>query len=247
MSFLRRLFSMRSTSYAQEIAHLTESRREIVQAFEIERRRIERDLHDGAQQYLVATGMALGELELIVTLAGELPAELADLPEIIARAKTANQQGLAALRATVNNVHPKLLSDMGLAAAVRDIAERSELPVRVVVPHPLPDLPEGVVATAYFLVAEALTNTAKYAPNAEATVMLAADEYLHVSIVDTGPGGAQLSSGHGLAGMRERLAAFGGTLDVVSPAGGPTKVTGRIPLLLRTGESSIVLHSGENQ
>lgn len=226
---------------------ITESRREIVAAFEIERRRIERDLHDGAQQYLVATAIALGEIELIVSLAGDLPAELADLPEIIARAKSANESGLASLRATVNNVHPKILSDMGLASAVHDIAERSELPVRVVIPHPLPQLAEGVVAAAYFLIAEALTNIAKHAPNAEATIMLAADEDLHVSIVDTGPGGARIVSGHGLGGLRERLAAFGGTLDVSSPPGGPTKVTGTIPLLLRFGESGIVLEPGENQ
>lgn len=230
----------RQRSVAEEIAKLTESRREIVAAFEIERRRIERDLHDGAQQYIVATGMALGEMELVVAMA-DLPAELADLPAIISRAQSANERGLASLRETVNNVHPKILSDMGLESAVRDAAERSEVNVRVNVPHPLPQLPEGVVAAAYFLVAEALTNTAKYAPHASASVMLAADIDLLVSIVDTGPGGAVVKPGHGLGGMRERLAAFGGSLDVRSPAGGPTVVQGKIPLLLRTGESSVVL------
>ena len=101
----------------------------------------------------------------------------------------------------------------------------------------LPDLPPGVASAAWFLAAEALTNAAKYAPGADLSLVVAAGQDLHVSIVDEGPGGAELRPGHGLAGMRERLEAFGGTLTVSSPPGGPTSVSARIPLLLNIGES----------
>ncbi|MDO5025270.1 MAG: histidine kinase [Trueperella sp.] len=227
-----------------QLRELTASRREIVNAFEIERRRIERDLHDGAQQHLVAAGMAIGEAELVLSQLQADSAEtaqlMADLADILARAANANTQALAALRRTVDGIHPKVLSDLGLEMAVRNAAENSRLPVKVVVPNPLPPLPEGVVAAAYFLVSECLTNVAKYAPGAQATVLLAADENLHVSVVDTGPGGAHLVPNGGLAGLRERLSAFGGTLSCHSPAGGPTTISGKIPLLLFQGESAIV-------
>ncbi|MDP9801662.1 signal transduction histidine kinase [Arcanobacterium wilhelmae] len=232
-------FNKHRRNIARELSELTESRREIVHAFEIERRRIERDLHDGAQQFVVATGMALGEAELIIQLAGTLPPALADLPAVLARAQQANAEGLAAIRATVNNVHPKVLSDLGLEKAIRDVAERAEIPVQVRVPHSLPTMPEGIIATGYFLVSEALTNAAKHAPQATATVVLAADDDLHISIVDTGLGGATITPGHGLAGLRERLAAFGGKLELSSPAGGPTVLRATIPLLLRRGESGV--------
>lgn len=224
---------------AQQIAELTASRREIVNAFEIERRRIERDLHDGTQQYIVAGSMALGEAQILLDSV-ELPPELADLRGILARAQNASDESLRALRQTVNGIHPKVLSDLGLEYAIRDAVERSGLDARVVVPHRLPTIPEGVNAAAYFLVTEALTNVAKYAPDAPTTVLLAADDDLHVSVVDAGPGGAEVLPGRGLAGLRERMAAFGGNLTVHSPAGGPTTVSATIPLLLFQGESAIV-------
>lgn len=224
---------------AREVSELTESRREIVQAFEIERRRIERDLHDGAQQHLVASGMAIGEAAFMVDMAGDLPEALADLPQVLARALGSNEAALKTLRDTVNQIHPKVLSDLGLERAIRDVAERSSANARVVVPNPLPTLPEGVMTTAYFLVTESLTNLVKYAPDSAATVLLAADESLKVSVVDDGPGGAEIKPGGGLAGLKERLAAFGGTLSVHSPLGGPTTVAGTIPLLLRRGESGL--------
>ena len=301
----------RSRSVAEELMAVRASRREIVQAFEIERRRIERDLHDGAQQYIVASNMAVGEALMILEMTipasldmgagtgtGEHVASkeaerqeagkqktfakpdereahtenvqltlthLRDLHAALLRAQSAGEQGLAAIRATVNNIHPKVLSDIGLEAAVRGIAQSmcgatqrdsvlarshdepaqgSDEPahgggVRVIVPHPLPDMPEGVAATAYFFVAEALTNAAKYAPGADVSVLLAADANLHVSVVDSGHGGARVRPGHGLAGLSERLAAFGGHLRVDSPIGGPTTVTASIHLLLQHGESGI--------
>ncbi|MFY9262512.1 MAG: sensor histidine kinase [Actinomycetaceae bacterium] len=223
--------------YAAELAEVTASRREIVAAFEIERRRIERDLHDGAQQFLVASGMAIGEAQLLL---GALPEDVReDLAQVLDRALHANERALSALRQTVNGIHPKVLSDLGLEYAVRDLADRFSTNVRVVVPHPLPALPEGVAAAAYFCVTEALTNAAKYAPEATVNVLIAADQDLHISVVDTGPGGAVVKEGHGLAGLTERLQAFGGKLSCHSPAGGPTTISARIPLLLFQGESGI--------
>lgn len=230
-------------TYSTELQELTQSRREIVQAFEIERRRIERDLHDGAQQYIVAASMQVGEASMLLdgVREGQADPRLASVAELLSKAQDTTDEALTELRRTVAGIHPKVLSDMGLEAAVRDIAARSSLDVTVRVPHPLPQMPEGVVASAYFLVSEALTNVAKYARDAEVTVLLAADNDLHVSVVDSGPGGARLQAGHGLMGMRERLRTFGGTLELSSPPGGPTTVSTRIPLLLLEGESSVVI------
>ena len=164
---------------------------------------------------------------------------LTDLRTVLDRAQKSGEEGLKALRATVNNIHPNVLANIGLEAAVRALAERSSIQAKVVVPHPLPTMPEGVAATAYFFTAEALTNAAKYAPNAQATILLAADNDLHISIVDEGPGGAVILPGHGLSGLQERLAAFGGNLHCDSPPGGPTTVAASIPLLLNQGESGV--------
>lgn len=244
-------------TYAAELQEVTRSRREIVHAFEIERRRVERDLHDGAQQYIVAASMQVGEASLLldavrpsIEAAGapeSVTKQLADVAGLLAKAQDTTDTALTELRRTVAGIHPKVLSDMGLEAAVRDIATRSGLDVTVRVPHPLPQMPEGVVASAYFLVSEALTNVAKYAREAQVNVLLAADKDLHVSIVDNGPGGATFQAGHGLMGMRERLRAFGGTLELSSPSGGPTAVSTKLPLLLLEGESSVVIPMEEAQ
>lgn len=224
-----------------EIAALTESRREIVRAFEIERRRIERDLHDGAQQYLVTSSMAVGEADLILETGGDVDAAR----KLLAKAQDDGAAALRALRHTVAGVHPKVLSDLGLEAAVRNLAADSPLEVTVRVPHQLPELPEGVVAAGYFMVAEALTNAAKYAGGASVSILLVADDDLHISVVDDGPGGAVISPDHGLAGMKERLAAFGGSFGVMSPPGGPTTVQCQIPLLLRQGEFGVVIDEAD--
>lgn len=142
------------------------------------------------------------------------------------------------LRTTVSGIHPQMLADLGLHAAVTDLAQRSGLDVTVRCPHRLPDMPEEIAAVAWFFCSEAVTNIAKHAPDARVTLLLVADQDLHVSIMDTGPGGAYLREGGGLAGMRERLAAFGGTMGLASPRGGPTTVTARIPLLLAPASES---------
>lgn len=226
-------------AHAARVEELNQSRREIVGAFEIERRRIERDLHDGAQQYLVASSMKLGEAAMLVE--GMSDPHLAAVARLLEAAQDDSDAALKALRNTVQGIHPKVLSDVGLEAAVRDIAARSGLDVTVRCPRPLPTMPEGVVAAAYFFVSESLTNVAKYARDGEVTVLLMADDTLHLTVVDSGPGGAVITPGHGLAGMRERLAAFGGTLTLSSPESGPTTVAARIPLLLRRGEQGVVV------
>ena len=218
---------------SRRIAELTASRREIVAAYEVERRRIERDLHDGAQQQLVVGLMKLGEAQLSPTVIAD-PA----LAGLLNEAKAAIAGGLNSLRTTVRGIHPQVLTDLGLAAALRE-ADRTGRTVRIICPHPLPAMPEGVLAAAYFFALEAMTNALKHAPGAEVTVLLTVDKSLRVCVVDTGPGGARLQPGHGLAGMRERLAAFGGELLLTSPPGGPTRLAAHLPLLLVRGESGI--------
>lgn len=221
---------------ADTIAALTQSRRAIVDAYENERHRIERDLHDGTQQYLVAAAMMIGEAQLSPSVQGD-----AELAKRLDEAQNALHRGLDALRATVRGIHPQILSEQGLAAALEDVARASANPVRIVCPNPLPRIPEGVLATAYFFASEAIANGAKYAPGADISVLLTADDCLRVSVVDSGPGGAHFVSGHGLAGMRERLAAVGGELTISSPESGPTQLRASIPLLLNRGEPGVRL------
>lgn len=222
-------------AYEAEIARLIDSRRAIVAAYEVERRRIERDLHDGAQQYLVAASLQLGEARL------EAPEDAAELVELLEQAQSSLGRALAALRATVRGIHPRVLAEEGLAAALEDAVANHPGEVDLVCPDRIPELPEGVAACAYFLVLECLTNAAKHAPGAAVSVLVTVSEELRLTVVDTGPGGARVAPGGGLAGMRERLAAIGGHLEVASPAGGPTRVSAGIPLLLHRGEPAVVL------
>lgn len=226
-------------AWARSVRDLRSSRLEIVEAFEIERRRIERDLHDGSQQHIVSSSLKVGEAELVLAGEGDESGTHRLVIDLLHSAQSASEAALAALRATVAGIHPTVLVDLGLEAAVRDVATRSPLEVTVRVPHPLPRIPQGVAAAAYFLISEALTNVAKHAPDAGVSVLLSAGDELHVSVVDDGPGGAHVTPGHGLAGMAERLAAFGGELRVASPAGGPTSLIAHAPLLLSDGESGI--------
>ena len=215
---------------AEKIAQLTASRRAIADAYEVERARIERDLHDGAQQYLVAASMKLGEALL------DAPS---DLTELLTAAKQDVDRGLNSLRATVHGIHPQVLQDHGLVAALADVSSSHGPHVSVFAPHPLPELSASVLACGYFFGAEALTNAAKYAPGAPVSVLVTADASLKIAVVDEGPGGAQVMPGHGLAGMAERLAAFGGEMTLSSPPGGPTRVACSIPLLLDRGQSGV--------
>lgn len=219
--------------WARELREVRDSRRVIASAFEIERRRIERDLHDGAQQNLVAATMKLGEASLVLEQHAAVGAQqLKGLAPLLEGAHRDAEEAMRSLRTTVTGIHPQVLTDLGLHAAVVDMAERSGVGVAVRCPRPLPEMPEEVAAVAWFFCSEALTNIAKHAPGCAATLLLGADNDLHVSIMDSGPGGAWLRPRGGLLGMRERLAAFGGTMKLSSPSGGPTTLSAHIPLLL---------------
>ena len=213
---------------ATRIAELTASRRTIADAFEIERRRIENDLHDGAQQYFVAASMKLGLAELEATDTNN-----AELIALLSQTRGLLDDGLRALRRTVHGIHPQVLRDRGLQAAVEEIAEGYGPHVVVQVPHPLPQLGESVLASGYFFCAEVLSNAAKHAAGAAVTVLITADRALNISITDLGPGAVVM--GRGLRGMKERLAAFDGEMTLHSPAGGPTTIKAIIPLMLDRG------------
>jgi signal transduction histidine kinase len=204
------------------VRDLTSSRARLVDVFEIERHRIERDLHDGAQQELIALAMTLGLLDL----------ELRDGPhrarDLARRASAEAGNALAALRDLVRGIHPQVLTDHGLAAAVAELADRS--PLRVTVDLPAQRLPAPVESAAYFVTAEALTNAVKHASATTVAVTGRVDGgTLVVEITDDGLGGADPSAGTGLAGLGERVAALSGTLHLTSPLGGPTVLRLEVP------------------
>ncbi|GAA5078963.1 signal transduction histidine kinase [Thermocatellispora tengchongensis] len=222
----RTLLSPREEELESRLAEVVRSRITLADAFEHERRRIERDLHDGAQERLVALSLTLGLAEL--ELAG--PESRPTARELVARARAQAEEAMVALRATVRGIHPQVLTDHGLAEAVREVAGRS--PVPVAVDLDVPRLPAGVESAAYFAVTEALTNAARHSGAARAEVTgrySAEDGRLTLVMRDDGRGGARFADGGGLAGLRERVGVYGGSLAVDSPPGGPTVVTVVVP------------------
>ncbi|MFE9834969.1 sensor domain-containing protein [Streptomyces sp. NPDC005551] len=207
----------------RRLAEVTRSRARLVDAFEAERRRIERDLHDGAQQRLVALSMRLGLLRL------DAPEELA------AGLDAAHHEAdrvLGELRDLIHGIHPQVLADYGLADAIADAADRSAVPVEVTAE--LPRFADAVESAAYFAVREALTNVGRHSGAALARVTgQYARGRLRVEVRDDGRGGADPARGTGLTGLADRLAVLGGTLAVTSPAGGPTVLSLEIPCLPR--------------
>jgi signal transduction histidine kinase len=204
------------------VAQLRRSRVDLVDAFETERRRIERDLHDGAQQQLVALTMTLGRAEL----------EVPDGPgaALIQQAHRQAEDALEHLRSTVRGIHPPVLADHGLAAAVHEITDRLALPAHADLRLPA-RLPEPVEAAAYFLVSEALTNVVRHADAGSVRILArVVDSRLEVSVTDDGRGGATPVPRGGLAGLATRIEALDGELRVVSPPGGPTEVSMRCPI-----------------
>jgi signal transduction histidine kinase len=191
-----------------------------VRRFDAERRRIERDLHDGTQQRLISLTMKLGIARI------GTPGETATL---VAEAHEDARRAIAELREVVHGVRPRVLIEQGLPAALTDLARRSGVPVRVEVA--LPDRPTAVVeSTVYFVVSEALANVAKHAQATSVTVRggLSAGSLI-VEVEDDGVGGASVRPGGGLDGLRDRAAAVGGVLALVSPRGGPTVVRLSVP------------------
>jgi PAS domain S-box-containing protein len=204
---------------------LTASRARIVEAGDAERRRIERNLHDGAQQRLVAVAVTLRRTE------GELERGTADATALLRAARAELGEALAELRELARGIHPAILSERGLVPALEMIAGRCELPVEL--SAELTDrLPEPVEAAAYYLVAEAMTNASKHARASIVRVEVARDEgSAVVRVSDNGVGGANQRGGSGLRGLRDRVEALGGTLTLDSPAEHGTAVTARIPLV----------------
>jgi signal transduction histidine kinase len=215
------LLSPREEELEAHVSELRRSRLQLVDAFETERKRIERDLHDGVQQRMVALTMLLGRAEL----------DVADGPglDLVRQAHSEAESALADLREVVRGVHPRVLTDLGLAAAIREVADRMPLPVRVDIA--IPERPEPQMeAAAYFVVSEALVNVAKHADATSASVQAwRHEDWLVVVITDDGSGGAAIGTGSGLSGLVTRLDALGGTLDVTSPTGGPTRVRMECP------------------
>jgi len=213
----------RSDELALQVESLARSRADIVAATDAERRRIERDLHDGAQQRLVSLAMNLGMARASLTDASD-PARQA-----IEAAHDEASRALAELREFVRGLHPAVLNDRGLDAALSGIVARAPLPVKLRVDVETRCSP-SVEAVAYFIVSEALTNVAKHADAAHAEVTVDRDrDRLRVRITDDGRGGASDGGGSGLRGLAQRAAAVDGTLTVYSPAGGPTTITAELP------------------
>jgi signal transduction histidine kinase len=204
--------------------HLQASRARGVDAAEAERRRIERDLHDGAQQQLLAVAMDLGRARAKLDEDPETARQLIEL------AHSGTKQAIAELRNLARGIYPAILTDRGLDAALSALAGRAPVPVDVEVDLPGDRPPAAVESIAYFVVAEALTNVAKYARATRAAVRVVRDNHwIIVEISDNGVGGALATPGGGLAGLADRAAGIDGILTVNSPVGGPTVVRADLP------------------
>ncbi|MFI6434047.1 sensor histidine kinase [Streptomyces sp. NPDC050759] len=208
---------------AERVRVLTETRRDAVDTSAAELRRIERDLHDGAQARLVAMGMDLGTIEML------LDKDPAQAKRLLAQARQSSVDALTELRDLVRGIHPPVLAERGLGDAVRALALR--LPVATEVTVELEGRPEAPVeSAAYFAVSEILTNAVKHSGADRIWIDLHQTEgMLRITVTDNGRGGALITAGSGLAGVERRLGTFDGVLAVGSPAGGPTMVTMEIP------------------
>jgi signal transduction histidine kinase len=222
-AFARRLLGPRR-DLAARVTELEISRERVVDAAEAERRRIERDLHDGAQQRLVALAMELGRAK--AKFADDLDAAR----ELVDQAHAQAKEALTELRNLVRGVHPPVLTERGLDAALSGLAALCPVPVDVHVDVPVRPK-SSVEAVAYFVVAEALTNVAKHSRASRAKVVVEGHGYpgtLTVMISDDGIGGADIN-GPGLSGLADRVSGVDGRLSAESPAGGPTIIAAELP------------------
>jgi signal transduction histidine kinase len=211
-----------AVSNATARADLIASRARIVQAADEQRRRVVRDLHDGAQQRLLHAVMTL-------QLAHGRDDAPPELTELVGQALEHARAAIEELRELAHGIHPAILTHRGLAAAVEGLADRAPLPVHVEIPeHRYPAIVESA---AYFIAAEALTNVAKYAQASTARITATrSTDRLVVAVEDDGAGGANPYPGSGLSGLRDRVAALDGTLTVDSPPGAGTRIRAEIPL-----------------
>ncbi|MHC3472497.1 sensor histidine kinase [Streptomyces sp. 7R007] len=222
----RALLTPSQAELAERVRVLTETRRDAVDTSAAELRRIERDLHDGAQARLVAMGMDLGTIEAL------LDKDPAQAKRLLAQARQSSADALAELRDLVRGIHPPVLAERGLGDAVRALALR--LPVATEVTVEVPGRADAPVeSAAYFAVSEVLTNAVKHADADRIWIDVHhTDDRLRITVTDNGRGGAVIGAGSGLAGVERRLGTFDGVLAVSSPAGGPTMVTMELPCVL---------------
>jgi len=222
-AFAKWLLAPTDAELSRQVEELSGSRTRLVNAFEAERRRIERDLHDGAQQHLVLLTMTLGLAQL------EIGDDQSRAGALVAEAHQQAKQALTAIRQQIHGIHPQILTDLGLPAAVGELAERCQVPVEPDLQLPY-RLPPAVESTAYFVISEALTNTVKHARASRVRVTgRHADHRLTVVVTDDGVGGADASRGTGLRGLVDRASVMDGTLMIASPVGGPTTLRLELP------------------
>jgi signal transduction histidine kinase len=206
------------------IEELRSSRQRLVTSQDDERRRLERNLHDGAQQSLVTVALILRMAK------GRLRPESVNVAASLDQAAELLSTAIEELRELARGIHPAILTERGLGPALSSLAERSQVPVRLA--YDLASRPPAAVeATVYFVVMEALANVAKYAEASSVEVSVEQDgSELVASISDDGIGGADAAKGTGLRGLADRVAVVDGSLEVDSPSGGGTRLTCRIPL-----------------
>ncbi len=214
----------REKELAERVGELSRSRRSVLEIQELELRRVERDLHDGAQARLVSLGMNLGLAEQL------MEADPAQAKRLLTDARTSAGAALSDLRDLVRGIHPPVLADRGLEGAIRALVVTVPIPVEVAMDLPPGGLPDPLESAVYFAVAESIANTVKHSQARQAWIRAEhTDEMLYVVIGDDGCGGADQERGTGLSGVAQRLDAFDGTVSVVSPQGGPTVVRMEIP------------------
>jgi signal transduction histidine kinase len=205
------------------LGELRASRARLVEAGAAERRRIERDLHDGAQQRLISIAMSLGLVE------ARLPDDPLSVAPLVREARAALGVALAELRELSQGIFPSILSERGLAAALEELARSAALPVALESRLPA-SLPAPVEAAAYFVVSEGLANASKHSHGSDVRVTAAiVGARLVVEVADDGIGGAGGAGGTGLRGLADRVEALGGTLTVASPPGRGTTIKAELP------------------
>jgi signal transduction histidine kinase len=223
----------RAAELRLRVAQLTVTRADTVDAQAAELRRIERDLHDGAQARIVSLGMTIGLAEELIER------DPAAARKLLAEARESSSAALVELRHLVRGIHPPVLAERGLDGAVRALA--LSLPIPITVDIDLPGRPDTPVeSAAYFVVAEALANVSRHSAASTAWVrMRHADGVLFMTVGDDGIGRADPAAGTGLRGIERRLAAFDGTIALSSPPGGPTVVTMELPCALSSPKTSL--------
>ena len=216
--------AVREKELAERVGALTRSRRSVLEVQELELRRVERDLHDGAQARLVSLGISLGLAEQM------MEGDPVQAKRLLIDARNSATAALSDLRDLVRGIHPPVLADRGLEGAIRALVVTVPIHVEVTVDLPTGGLPDPLESAVYFAVAESIANVVKHSQARHAWIRLEQNaEMLCVVIGDDGCGGADPEGGSGLSGVASRLAAFDGTLSVVSPHGGPTVLRVEVP------------------